>query len=304
MARSIDSVLAQTHPAHEVIVVDDGSTDGTGDVVAEFGSAVRYLRTDNRGVSAARNAGADVATGDWLAFLDADDWYYPQRLEWHARMIESEPDIDFATGDFEYRDIEKQLIGRSMEKTPLGVELLSIAEDGMAFMTEHMLGEFVAQHFGDTHTLSVPRKTFMALGGYPAGFQVCEDVYFLIRLCARSRRIGVVCQPMAVYCVHGQSATRSDHVRAQRQTVAALEHVSRELAGSAPTLRRGVRRALRGGRMDLAYALLRSGRRAAALGAVLPMLGTQPSLRSAKDVLSVLRGLPAQGGSGKRGRPR
>lgn len=301
VARAIESVLSQTHQAHEIIVVDDGSTDRSGEVVAKFGTAVRYLRTDNRGVSAARNAGAAIAGGNWLAFLDADDWYYPQRLEWHARVIEYAPDLDFATGDFEYRDGQGQLIGRSMEKTSLGVELLGSAEDGIAFMSEPMFGDFIADHFGDTHTLSVPRKTFMRVGGYPTGFQVCEDVHFLIRLCAHSRRVGVVCRPMAVYCVHGQSATRSDHVRAQRQTVAALEHVSRAVAGNSAALKAGVQRALRSGRMDLAYALLRSGRRAAALGAVLPLLGTRPLLKSTRDVLSIVRGFPSQCEIGKGG---
>ena len=96
LGRAVESVLAQDCPAQEVIVVDDGSSDETAATVAAFGDRVRYLFQPNAGVSAARNAGVAVATGDWLAFLDADDWYYPERLRWHAEWIERDPGPGFS----------------------------------------------------------------------------------------------------------------------------------------------------------------------------------------------------------------
>src|SRR5437868_527193 len=78
--RAIEPVLAQSLPPYALIVVDDGSTDGTATVVKAFSAAVKYRYQPNAGVSAARNAGAAAANGEWLAFLDADDWYYPDRL--------------------------------------------------------------------------------------------------------------------------------------------------------------------------------------------------------------------------------
>jgi len=68
-------------------------------------------------VSAARNAGALAATSDWLAFLDADDWYFPARLSLACPIDQREPGLDFLTGDYEYRRADGSLISRSMEIT-------------------------------------------------------------------------------------------------------------------------------------------------------------------------------------------
>jgi hypothetical protein len=176
-----------------------------------------------------------------------------------------------------------------MEATPAGRRVLGNAQGAETLMDGEVLGEFVAQHFGDTHTLTVRRATFLELGGYPTGFAVCEDVNFLIRLCARSTRVGVVCAAMAAYRIHGQSATRSNPLRAQRQTVAALKTLVPQLGGAPPYIRRGLRAAIAHARMDLAMCLLRLGKRAEAVAVVLPLLGhfNVPAIRT---VLSVVKG--------------
>ena len=102
------------------------------------------------------------------------------------------------------------------------------------------IAAFVADHFGDTHTLSVPRARFIELGGYPTGYKVCEDVHFLTRLVAKSRRIGVVCQSLGVYVIHGGSATRRDPVAAQRENVRTLTDLSRLAENFPSPVRQGV----------------------------------------------------------------
>jgi len=291
IAQAIDSVLAQTWPAHEIIVVDDGSADATAQVVAGYGDRVRYLRQENAGVSAARNAGARAATGDWLAFLDADDWYYPDRLKWHAEWIERDGGLDFLTGDYDYRRPDGSRISGSMEVHASGRAMLAKAAGGdTVVMTAEELEPFVADHFGDTHTLSVPRQTFLALGGYPTGYRVCEDVFFLVKLCAVSRRIGVVCRPMAAYVIHAASATRRDPLRAQFDNVRTLTHMDKAAREFPHGVRRGVRVRLGQGRLNLAYALSKAGRRGAALKAVLPSLWENPGIASLRRLLSMMRG--------------
>lgn len=81
LPRTLDSVLAQTRPADEIIVIDDGSTDGTETLIRSRYPQVAYRRQPNRGVSAARNHGIRIATGDWIALLDSDDAWQPRKLE-------------------------------------------------------------------------------------------------------------------------------------------------------------------------------------------------------------------------------
>jgi hypothetical protein len=293
IGRAIESVLAQTYPAHEIVVVDDGSTDKTAEVVQGFGDRVAYLYQENAGVSVARNAGVDAACGDWVAFLDADDWYRPDRLRWHAEWIAEDPELDFLTGEQEYHRPDGTFIKRSLESAPVGKYLLQNAgKDRRAILEGRAIGDLIEQHIGDTPTLSLRRQTFLDLGGYPPQFAVSEDVHLLIRLAARSKRIGVVCEPMAVYCVYPDSATRSDRVRAQDQTLAALQDLRTDLRNAPVYIRDGLEGALRRARRDLATVMLRRGRRLDAVAAVLPSFLRRPGFATARDVISVIRGFP------------
>jgi len=88
VVRSVESVLHQTYQNIEVIVVDDGSTDGTIKALEPFAGRILLLCQKNGGVSAARNAGIRAARGQWIAFLDSDDWWKPQKLERQIRLME------------------------------------------------------------------------------------------------------------------------------------------------------------------------------------------------------------------------
>jgi glycosyltransferase involved in cell wall biosynthesis len=105
---TIESVLRQTTPAHEIIVVDDGSTDSTCAVVRAYGDRVVLLRHDRRGPAAARNRGLERATGDWIAFLDSDDVWMPTKLEKQLQYLDRHPQCGFVhTGYYEFGDHER-----------------------------------------------------------------------------------------------------------------------------------------------------------------------------------------------------
>ncbi len=93
LREAIDSVLTQTYQNFKLFVVDDGSTDNTREVVAGYGERVAYIFQENRGVSSARNLGIQSSTGAFIAFLDSDDLWLPEKLEQQIAIMEQRPDI-------------------------------------------------------------------------------------------------------------------------------------------------------------------------------------------------------------------
>lgn len=106
LGEALDSVLSQSRPAHEIIVVDDGSTDNTAAIVREYGDAVRYIWQQNQGQAVARNTGIAAATGDWVALLDSDDVFLPDRLRRAAETVEANPRlmVVYSALDYYYAD--------------------------------------------------------------------------------------------------------------------------------------------------------------------------------------------------------
>jgi glycosyltransferase involved in cell wall biosynthesis len=101
LAEAVDSVLAQTHPRLELIVVDDGSTDGSAELAARYGSPVRLVRQPHLGLAAARNAGVESATGDFVAHLDADDLWVPDKLARQLARFQEHPGIGLSLALFQ-----------------------------------------------------------------------------------------------------------------------------------------------------------------------------------------------------------
>ena len=89
--RALDSIYNQTYSDYEIIVIDDGSTDGTADMLKKKFPDVRYFYQSNKGVSSSRNKGLEMAQGDWIAFLDSDDEWLPAKLEKQVKLLKSTP---------------------------------------------------------------------------------------------------------------------------------------------------------------------------------------------------------------------
>jgi glycosyltransferase involved in cell wall biosynthesis len=94
LGEALESMFAQTYQPIEIIVVDDGSTDGTAGVVASFGDKVCYWRQENAGPATARNGGLSLAQGEFVAFLDADDLWHPEKLTRQMARFEARPELD------------------------------------------------------------------------------------------------------------------------------------------------------------------------------------------------------------------
>jgi glycosyltransferase involved in cell wall biosynthesis len=196
IAEAIESVLRQTRAADEIIVVDDGSTDGTEAVVAAFGDKVRYLRQENAGVCAARNRGVAESSGDVIAFLDADDI-------WHAGKIEKQLE-KFAA------DAEIGLVHCAMREFESETgETLRLHAEGMEgdVADELLLWERTAI-IGCGTAVMVSRKAFDAAGGFDTRLNVGEDWDLCYRI-ARRYKVGFVPEVLVDYRSHGAAAHRN-----------------------------------------------------------------------------------------------
>ncbi len=169
LSRAIESVLGQSFGDFELIVVDDGSTDNTEAVVASFleDSRVRYFRTSNQGVSAARNFGVSKASGQYLAFLDSDDEWLPEKLQLQHRYLESHPDCQLLHG-------EEIWIRRGVRVNPMKKHSKS---GGDIFKKAT---RFCCM---SPSTIVIDRKFFLERGGFDETFPVCEDYDLWLRLC-------------------------------------------------------------------------------------------------------------------------
>lgn len=174
---AIRSVLAQTHQADEVIVVDDGSTDNTPESLSSFGSAIRVIRQSNAGVSAARNAGIRAASSDWLAFLDSDDLWMPERLERFIINFTQNPTIvgqivdalvdgysDEPISMFTVRSFKEQVAITPFRASPLN-DVLSV------------------QFF--TSTWALQRAAVLSCGMFPTDLNIYEDLSLLSKVATR-----------------------------------------------------------------------------------------------------------------------
>jgi glycosyltransferase involved in cell wall biosynthesis len=99
---ALDSVLAQSYQPHEIIVVNDGSTDRTEEIALSYGDRIRYIRQENQGLSGARNTAIHAATSEWIALFDSDDVMLPDKLARQAAVIEAQPDLVLVYSGFTY----------------------------------------------------------------------------------------------------------------------------------------------------------------------------------------------------------
>lgn len=193
IVEAILSVLSQTRPPSEIIVVDDGSTDETTAVVGGFGARVKYIREDNAGVCAARNRGVAESSSELIAFLDADDTWEPTNLEKQLARFESDEEIGLVHSALrEFADETGETIRLHMAG----------AEDGVAESLLLWEGPMNVRPGG---AVTVSRKAFDYVGGFDTRMKVGEDWDFGYRV-ARSFKVGFVAEPLVNYRIHGAGA--------------------------------------------------------------------------------------------------
>lgn len=222
LAEAVRSVYNQTYPAHEIVVVDDGSTDDTAAAVEALirdGIPVRYLRQPNQGAAAARNRGIRAAEGDWVALLDSDDTWLPGKLEAAAALIAADGALDFVHSrcihDFE-------LAAGGVPEPVLTVEQRC---DPAALMGGWHI---------KTSSVAIRRALLDRLDSlFPTDLRTCEDYELFWRAVTAARRIGFSEEPDTVIANIPTSLSREDAMVLPRlmDNIEAMSRVIRWLDG-------------------------------------------------------------------------
>jgi glycosyltransferase involved in cell wall biosynthesis len=181
---AIESCLNQTCAPIEIIVVDDASTDGTAAVAESFPSPVRVIRLpENMGVSVARNRGVEASTGDWIAFLDADDWFFPEKLEHQRRcLLEHEQAVLIYTG-FRIVTVDAS------------------ESDGRFFSPREIWPMLRYRNRLLLSTVAVRRDAFDDVEGFDPALRVAQDWDLWLRIAVRysDELFAAVPKPLVVY---------------------------------------------------------------------------------------------------------
>jgi hypothetical protein len=202
IGEALESAFAQTYAAHEVIVCDDGSTDDLEAALAPYRDRITLIRKENGGEGSAKNAAARAASAEFVAILDADDAYLPERLEALAELAAARPDLDMLTTDA-YLEVGGRRVRRCYT-------------DDWTFEVDDQRGAILERNFIFGH-VAVRRERLLAAGGFDEAIRWTTDWECWIRMILDGARAGCVAEPLAVYRVHeGGLSARRDHLLAGR----------------------------------------------------------------------------------------
>jgi glycosyltransferase involved in cell wall biosynthesis len=191
LGESVESVLAQTHPSVEIVVVDDGSLDNTEEVARRY-PQVRYIRQENRGLAAARNAGLRRSNGDFLVFLDADDRLVPDALRIGMTSLRDHPECALVWGHYHLLSPDGEVLS-----PPAGSP---VERDKFAAL---LRGNYIEMH----GAVMFRRGVFADVGGYDERLHACEDYDLYFRI-VRNHSIHCHGKVVAEYRRHAATMNR------------------------------------------------------------------------------------------------
>lgn len=191
LREAIDSALAQTYPNIEIIVVDDGSTDSSREIIESYGSEIRAVFQKNQGVSAARNNGAATSKGEYIAFLDADDVWLPEKLQSQIHTFASSEEFGLVHVGVEEIDAQGNVLRRETD----GLQG-SISRDLLLFERAAILG-------GGSGIMT-RRRIFDEIGGFDTDLSTSADWDISYRISSR-HKVGFVKETLLRYRMHGSN---------------------------------------------------------------------------------------------------
>lgn len=210
IAEAIDSLLKQTYDKIEIIVVDDGSEDNTARIVKSF-RHVRYIHQENRGVSASRNLGMSIARGDYIAFLDADDLYTPEKVEKQVDVLINSPDVDVVYND-----------GIEVDKNKKTLNILKseyVFENRADFVAFLLFRQIVPV----PASIMIRKKCINENVFYSSEYVQAEDYDFILRLAERYK-FKYIPETLYIYRRHANNLTNA-HCFQQKSELEVLRKI-------------------------------------------------------------------------------
>jgi len=224
ISRAIDSVLAQTRPADEIIVVDDGSTDNTEEIVKKYSEKVNYICQENAGASVARNTGIKAANSKWIAFLDGDDEWLGEHLKMQTELLSRNPGLVWTTGNY-YRC----LCGENRRAPHLEVKKAGKLLAGKDYFDSYFnaLGKDAG---GWTGTMIIKKEALEKAGLFRPGQLKSNDIDMWLRIAYRWPKFGYVSVPLAVYHLNIPGSISRKYNKPERYNICEFVHRHLEMS--------------------------------------------------------------------------
>ncbi|AFY47766.1 glycosyl transferase [Nostoc sp. PCC 7524] len=215
IAQAIESALKQIYPNKEVIVVDDGSTDGSLEIIKSFGNSIRWETGSNQGGNVARNRLLELSTGEWLQYLDADDYLLPDKIEKQVEYLAHVPhtDILYSPSIFEYHQQDKSW-----------QEVLPIPEPHDSWM---LLARW---YLPQTNSPLWRKQAIIDVGGWKVDQPCCQEHELYLRLLIAGKRFEYFGEAGSIYRQWGESTVcKRDKSETNRQVLAIEDKIEQHL---------------------------------------------------------------------------
>lgn len=209
IGQTIDSVLQQTYGNYEIIVVDDGSTDNTYEALKPYWDKIRYEYKENGGIASARNRGLELAQGEYIAFLDSDDFWKPEKLEKQMQCFANQP---------EYGLVATRCVTNTVDRDFNTIEVNKIRRSGKSGW---IYKDLFFRNFIRTSSVVIKNECFQKVGRFDEGLPRCEEIDMWLRI-SKKYPVGFINDILTIY-TRRPKEIRHDNIEGRKIWVRVLE---------------------------------------------------------------------------------